>query len=86
MASLLFKNLFSGSKPENGELTINLNLTIKIEADGSLSVVPTAEKTAAVQEPWPAVPTKKLPEKNDALIPDFDFGGENSIIDFGKNV
>ncbi|MEL4382938.1 hypothetical protein, partial [Shewanella algae] len=61
MASLLFKNLFGGSKPENGELTINLNLTIKIEADGSLSVVPTAEKAAD----RPAVPAKKLPEKND---------------------
>lgn len=81
--ALLFKNLFGGSKPENGELTINLNLTIKIEADGSLSVVPTAEKVPDTTR----LPAKQADEKNkDVLIPDFDFGGEDNIIDFGKNV
>ncbi len=76
--ALIFNSLFGGSKPDKGELTINLNLTIKIEADGSLSVVPTAEKAS--------VPTKMADEKKNMLIPDFDFGEENSIIEFGKNV
>lgn len=82
--ALLFKSIFGGSKPENGELTINLNLTIKIEADGSLSVVPTAEKVEG--RPAVPVPAKQADEKKDVLIPDFDFGGEDNIIDFGKNV
>ncbi len=82
MASL-FKHIFNGSKPENGELTINLNLTIKIEADGSLSVSPTIEKTS---EQKLTSPVKNTEEKKDTLIPDFDFGNENNIIKFGKNV
>lgn len=84
MASL-FKHIFNGSKPENGELTINLNLTIKIEADGSLSVTPTAEKA---EQPGqrPAITARKPDEKKDVLIPDFNFGSEDNIIDFGKNV
>lgn len=84
MASLLFRNLFNGSKPENGELTINLNLTIKIEADGSLSVAPTVEKTE--RPVGPATPARKLDDKAEAVIPELDFGGEDNIINFGKNV
>lgn len=80
MASI-FNHIFNGSKPENGELTINLNLTIKIEADGSLSVAQTAEK---VEQYKPIIPTKKLDEKKDTFIPDFE--SEGNIIDFGKNV
>lgn len=83
MASL-FKHIFNGSKPENGELTINLNLTIKIEADGSLSVMPTADR---VDQPRSPLSVKKLDEqKNDMIIPDFESGSEDNIIDFGKNV
>lgn len=76
MASL-FNNLFVGNKPENGQLTINLNLTIKIEADGSLSVssspaVKAVEKRDEIK-----------PGKTEYLLPDF---GDNELIDFGKNV
>jgi hypothetical protein len=83
--ALLFNNLFSGSKPQNGELTINLNLTIKIEADGSLSVTPTVGATET--KPVPAPEAAKPEEKTDHLIPDFDFDfGDNKLIEFGKNV
>jgi flagellar basal body rod protein FlgF len=86
MASL-FKHIFNGSKPENGELTINLNLTIKIEADGTLSVAPTAEKT---DHSKPIIPLKKQEENKESYVNDFDFGfgdeNENGIISFGKNV
>jgi len=75
----LFSTLFGGVKPQNGELTINLNLTIKIEADGSLKVTPTAE--AAPQTPPP------LPKPEDVKweMPDLEIG-EDSLINFGKNV
>jgi len=77
MASLL-STLIPGIKPTNGELTINLNLTIKIEADGSLSVLPAVTPT-----------TDRVSEKKDNKteyeLPDLDVG-ESDIINFGKNV
>ena len=80
-----FKHIFSGSKPENGELTINLNLTIKIEADGSLSVTPTAERSAPEERVSPPAAIGRAEVKRQPLVPDFDFGG-GDLIDFGKNV
>ena len=83
--ALLFQNLFKGSKPENGELTINLNLTIKIEADGSLQVTPSVSPASEGKVENKVVPTL-LKDKIHYEIPD-DFGiPEGNLINFGKNV
>lgn len=74
----IFSNLFKGSKPENGELTINLNLTIKIEADGSLKVTPTA---STAEKPIEAA--KKETTETIYEIPDFG-SDESLLINFGK--
>ena len=73
----IFQNLFSGVKPENGVLTINLNLTIKIDADGALSVIPTAEPVNL-----PKIENKKT-DKTEYEMPDFRFG-DSVMIPFGK--
>ena len=66
---------------ENGELTINLNLTIKIEADGSIRVA-TATNEATPTKPQP--PEIKMDDKFKYEIPDLFEPGK--LIDFGKNV
>jgi len=80
--ALLFNNLFKGSKPENGELTINLNLTIKIEADGSFKVTPTV---AAPPEPAAVLHKKEDVTPPQYEIPEWDVN-EGNLINFGKNV
>lgn len=57
-----------------GEVTVNLNLTIKIEQDGSVRIN-SGESTAEVSH---------SPEVNNFEIPDFE--QENLLINFGKNI
>lgn len=68
-----------------GEITINLNLTIKLEGD-QLSI---SAETAEPRDEWK--PPKMSPVKRqevdeddlDMLIPDFDSG---EVIEFGRKV
>lgn len=84
MANLL-NGFLGGVKSVDGQVTVNLNLTIKIEADGSLSVAPMIGQQQIAEKVLEKVENKEEETKFKYEIPDFGFG-EDNIIDFGKNV
>ena len=69
----------------DGEITINLVLTIRVESDGSLSVAAAPQPAAPPPRPMAPVAPQAPARRDEWATP--DLGDEPSVlIDFGKGV
>lgn len=81
MAQVLKPSTLINQTVQAGEITINLNLTIKLDSDGLAIKAEAVEPKPQIVRP---IDMYKIEEEDpELMIPDFDTG---EMIDFGRKV